>query len=132
MSDELATVVAYGYDLGGQATGWKVRETSFDGVLATDWAEDAEADELFEELPSFLPVLAGAADVHQYGDYEEPQYLLAVHVTEVRATQPISLVGLSRQQDTSAWDEELTAALQTLGLTPLQSAPAWLACAAYL
>ncbi|MBO2464034.1 hypothetical protein J4709_41340 [Actinomadura sp. LCR2-06] len=122
-------IVAYGYDLGGGTTGWKVREVDAVG-LTVAWAEDADASDSLEDLMPSARHLG--VELQPYGDDEEQQqYLLVTRVFIIHQTEVLDLTALTEPHDYPAWDEALRQALELVELTPIQRQPAWLGCSAF-
>jgi hypothetical protein len=149
-------ILAYGYDLGGEEGGWKVREAGEYGELTLPWLPDPEAEEdydLEELLERRLLDASGFTETYEdgregyfgresaakaalgvelesycMGDY--PMYVLATKVlTAYRGDcDVIDMAELSRPEILAGWDTKLSAALAALGMTPVQEKPAWLLC----
>jgi hypothetical protein len=149
-------ILAYGYDLGGDEE-WKIREAGEYGELPElPWFdEDDEEGEGFQEaaerrllaeLASFTETWSPASEgyfereeaakarlgvefeTYCSGDY--PSYLLATKVITVARgdVEHIDMVELVEAPNVHGWDAKLTAALQVLGLTPIQERARWLLC----
>ncbi|GGZ23733.1 hypothetical protein GCM10010387_16190 [Streptomyces inusitatus] len=140
----------------GDGDGWKVQETDeYGGLAELDWfdEEHPEADFCDAVERRLLAVLGGfteewTEDARNTGYYDRekaakarvhvkvethcsdgaPSYLLAVNVTTARRGDPvvIDVDDLTRSRLAADWDDLLAEALQALGLTPLQAAPAWI------
>lgn len=122
-------LLAYGYDLGGDANGWKVQETDEYGGLAVDWYDD-ETGDFREDVEAVLTrALPGhGLKLEEHCSDGATSYLLAVDVTTAYRGDPvvIDFEDLTRTQLAADWDDQLAAGLRALGLTPEQGAPAWL------
>lgn len=153
-------IVAYGYDLGGDESRWRVREAGEYGELPDlDWY-DPEGDDdgdfesaahrhLRAEIAGFteqwMPGSDGyfdrvrAADarvavrVESYGHHDFPQFLLVTTVIRVHwgETKELDFAALAAEPDAHGWDVTLSTALRALGLTPTQEQPRWLLCSSY-
>lgn len=155
MGQSTNAVLAYGYDLGGGDSEWKVRDAGEYGELPTlAWYTPDEDAEEFEEAAErrLLAQLTGFTETdwqadgffarereakarlgvefetYCSGDY--PMLLLVAHVTTVRRgdCERIDLVDLQQRPEQKDWDAKLTAALNVLGLTPTQERACWLLC----
>lgn len=124
MFDEQSGLIVYGYDLGGAATGWKVRETDPVG-LTTEWAYDEDVSALEEVMP---PVEHLGVGLQPYGNDRERQWLLAARTISTAPTEILDLTTLTGPHDHSACDAALSHALEVVGLTPFQKHPMWLGC----
>lgn len=126
MSALNSAIIAYGYDLGGAVTRWKVHEVDADGVLTVPWAQDPNPDDYLEDR---MP-LDGAAGVSvlRYGDDEDPQSILAAKWVRIGPTEVFDLALLPKPHQYADWDRRLARALELAGLTPLQRRPTWFAC----
>jgi hypothetical protein len=124
MFDEQSGLIVYGYDLGGAATGWKVRETDPVGLTA-EWAYDADVSSLEEIMP---PVEHLGVRLQPYGNDRERQWLLATQIISNAPTEILDLTVLTESHEHSAWDAALSHALDIVGLTPFQEHPMWLGC----
>ncbi|MER6816347.1 hypothetical protein ABT299_44390 [Spirillospora sp. NPDC000708] len=126
MSDLNSAIIAYGYDLGGAVTRWKVHEVDASGVLTVPWAQDPDPDDYLEDrMP--LDGTAGVS-VLRYGDDEDPQSILAAQWVRIGPAEVFDLALLPKPHHYAVWDRRLDKALKLAGLTPLQRHPAWLAC----
>lgn len=124
-------ILAYGYDLGGPDDTWHVQETTTWGsLLPRDWWDPRQDDPTFLEAAQARLAEAGVTGVtvrrhctHTYGEY-----LLVTHATVAHRGYPktLDLADLTRSQLAGDWDDQLTAALHALDLTPTQDAPGWL------
>lgn len=142
-------ILAYGYDLGDPAEGWKVKETGEYGSLNVPWfdPEDDEAD-FMDAVEKRLLASAGFTETdwrvdgyftrrsaalgsfgvevvsHCHHDY--PMFILAAHHITVHrgSVGTVDLGGLAALQEDA--DARLARVLTALGLTPTQQAPAWL------
>ena len=120
-------IVAYGYNLGGVDEGWKVREAGEYGDLELDWW-DPEGDDDFVDCAEERLKAAGVegVEVVRYCSTESNMWVLAsehvrVYRGWVETLDPAAMAG-PRPED----DARLLAAVDALGLTPLQESPAWL------
>lgn len=153
MSTSTDAVLVYGYNIGGGEIDWLVEETNDEyGELNLDWF-DSDGDKGFiEAAEERLLIAAGFTETdwrteghfqrkreaeaqigvkfesYCSGDY--PIHTLAAHVITVRRgdLEVLDLAALQRQPAENRWDDKLSAALRTLGLTPKQPEPAWLLC----
>lgn len=144
-------ILAYGYNLGGDDSGWEVAEADEYGGLTLDWL--AEDDDDFETA-AMNRLLAAAGftetdwqvdgyfkrkneaeknlgvgfETYCSGDY--PLYILAAKVITVSRgyVEPIDVTALQCEPVENHWDDKLRGALSTLGMTPKQEKPAWLLC----
>lgn len=151
-------ILAYGYDLGGDEEGWKVRETGEYGDLKLDWLADAgedgdEDNDVVEQMRKrLLAVVAGFTETdweadgyfdresdaenavgvgfESYCSGEYPMYVLAAKVITAKRgdCDVIDMAALSDPETLAGHDAKLSAALTALGITPAQGKPAWLLC----
>ncbi|WP_327359511.1 hypothetical protein [Streptomyces sp. NBC_01304] len=153
MGSSATAKLVYGYDLGGDDAGWKVKEKGEYGELSASWYE---TDSVEDALENALLAAAGFTDTWTPGDvgyYERrgaaleqfgvkivtycmldsPSYLLAAGQirAEEDSTTAIDLASLTTRPEREGWDAKLHTAIKTLGLTPEQAQPAWLLCSMY-
>jgi len=142
-------ILAYGYDLGGAADEWKIKETGEYGSLNLPWYDpeddatdfgsavekrllaaagftetDWKAEGYFERERAALATFGVHLVSHCSRDY--PMYILAAHhITSHRGwvgrVDPVEMAVLQGDADA-----RLARALTALGLTPTQEAPVWL------
>lgn len=148
-------VLLYGYDLGGRDD-WRLRGLGQYGEMPSlDWFDEDDdtvdfaraAEERlletvsgFHEAPTPEAWQDGYADrrkaaqrlvgvkVETYRSDAAPAYALAAHATVVHRgdVETIDPVDLAERPLLMNWDPRLAAALDALGLEPVQQAPAWL------
>ena len=149
-------ILAYGYDLGGDEGGWKVREAGEYGDLTLPWLpepEDFDDYDLATLLERRLLDASGFTETYEDGrpDYfarvraakealgvelesycmgDYPMYVLAAKaITAYRGDcDVVDMAELSRPETLAGWDAKLSAALAALGMPPVQEKPAWLLC----
>lgn len=154
MGQSTDAILAYGYDLGSNESGWKIREAGEYGELpALPWYgpqgdddfQSAAERRLLADIAGFTETdwqvdgyfarereakarLGVTFDTYCSGDY--PMYLLATHVTTVYRgdTEHIDPADMLRRPAAEGWDAKLTAAVTALGITPVQAEPQWLLC----
>jgi hypothetical protein len=144
-------ILAYGYDLGGDEDGWKVREAGKYGELELDWLD--EEDDFTEQAMDRIRAAAGftetdwqaegyfdrkhaaeaaaGVEIEMYCSDEAPMYLLAAKVHTVSRGHIKDAAALMAGADDATrreWDAKLAAAVAALGMTPVQEKPAWLLC----
>lgn len=143
-------ILAYGYNLGGDDSGWEVAQADEYGGLTLDWLD--EDDDFAAEAEKRLLAAAGFTEtdwqVDGYfarekaakeglgvkfesycsGDY--PLYVLAAKVITVSRgyVEHIDMTELVEAPNVHGWDDKLRGALEILGLTPKQESPRWLLC----
>lgn len=148
-------ILAYGYDLGGDEDGWKVREAGEYGELELDWLgeEDEDYEGFGEAAMARIRAAAGftetdwqaegyydrkhaaeklaGVEIETYCSDEAPMYLLAAKVHTVARGSIKDAAALMAGADDATrqeWDAKLAAAVTALGMTPVQEKPAWLLC----
>lgn len=150
--------LVYGYDLGGDNNGWKLQQTDKYGCLdveAIDWLE--EDDELAEKVEERLLATIGgftekwAPNVDGYWDRERAakervgvkivfyshsdysMHVLGIEVIDQDWSEGVvlDLPALAAMPEANGWDAKLAAAIEALGITPTQTQPGWILCAAY-
>lgn len=141
-------VLAYGYDLGGEE--WKVREVGEYGALTLPWFNEDDEDDFVTAAKKRLLVAAGfveddwqvdgyfarqreakdrlGVEFETYVSLDYPQYILAAKVITAGwgDSELVDVTALQCEPLENHWDDKLTAALKTLGLTPTQEQPGWL------
>ena len=148
-------ILAYGYDLGGDDSGWKIQQAGEYGELPTlPWfdPENEDGDDfqsaaerhLLAEIAGFTErwakgnegywdrekaAKAGVGvqfDSYCSGGY--PMFLLATKVITVHrgSVEDIDMAALAIEPEMNGWDDKLHAALTALGITPVQAEPRWL------
>ncbi len=150
MGQSTNAVLAYGYDLGGDESEWKIEEAGEYGAWEPDWHHDEETD-LISAAEQRLLESVGFAETYEdgadgyfrrereaqerlgvkfesycSGDY--PMWVLAAHkITVYRGdSEVIDPAELAALPERNGWDAKLQAAVKTLGITPKQAKPAWL------
>lgn len=142
-------MLVYGYNLGGDEGGWKVKETDEYDCLTLPWWDD-DSDDFASEVEARLLASVGfteewspdsgyydrkraaQAKVHvsleSYCSGEYPMWILAAHeITVWRGdVKVIDFDKLQTQAQAQDWDAKLSAAIDALGITPLQAFPEWL------
>ena len=155
MSTSTDGILAYGYDLGGEESEWKVEGAGEYGELPPlGWynpeADDADfmgaALETLLAAQGFTDVWVRGADnaayfanrkaaeaavgvdLECYCSNEFPMFLVAAKTIRVGRgrVKTIDWQALGRERVEQDWDGKLAAALSVLGLVPKQTAPAWL------
>lgn len=142
-------ILAYGYDLGGTDAGWKIAEAeevygwlpAWAGIAESDLA--ATADRLLLASVGFTEAYAQhlgyfvrqeearaqmGVELIAYCSIEYPQYLLAAHwIRCARGDHRIlNFPALERIAAEQGWAGKLQSALDTLGITPIQTESAWI------
>jgi hypothetical protein len=127
--------LAYGYHLGGYHNGWQVEEANHLGALKLPWYDDTDGDLGFAEA---VEERCGAVlrelhvELFVFG-YQTAEYVLALQhsgsVTHGWAS-PLTIRPLCLMPP-RPWAQNLTRALQLLGMTPRQKEPQWLTCVSY-
>lgn len=141
--------LVYGYDLGGDASEWLIRETGEYGGLAVDWYDIEAVDGIdFREAMVDRIKAAGLVDDDwdgflldgQPGDlrfvyysYEWGAHILATHEVESGSygSAVVDLAELAAHPDIPEWDAKLAAAIAAIGITPTQDRPRWILCSSY-
>lgn len=149
MGTSTDAILAYGYDLGSEEGEWQVGEIGEYGDLIVDWYDsEAEDPDFIEAVETKLLAAAGftetdwqvdgyfqrkrealagiGVEVISHCSHECPMYILAAHSTTAYRGSPKTIDPselLAMQKDA---DARLARALEVLGLTPTQEAPAWL------
>lgn len=149
MGTSTDAILAYGYDLGAEEDEWKVQEVGeYGGLNVGWWADEDEDGDFIEAAENRLLAANGFTETDwQVDGYfkrrdealaalgvaivshcsrEVPMYILAAHSTTAhrgspKTIDPSSLVALQEGADA-----RLARALEALGITPTQEAPAWL------
>lgn len=147
-------MLAYGYDLGGEEE-WKLQEAGEYGELPNlPWFDEEDEDgdgfqeaaerRLLAEIAGFTEEWSSSNegyhdrekaakarvgvgfDTYCSGDY--PMFLLAAKVITVYRgdVENIDVAELAVAPEMNGWDERLQAALQALGITPVQEKAKWL------
>jgi hypothetical protein len=150
-------ILAYGYDLGGDSSEWKVEGAGEYGELPDlDWYDPDDEDGDGFETVAITRLLASVADfteewepdaegyfdrqreaearvgvevrTHCSGDY--PGFILATKVITVYRgdVEQIDPAWMATAPGEGDWDAKLAAAIEALGITPLQEQPRWLLC----
>jgi hypothetical protein len=145
-------ILAYGFNLGGDESGWEVREANEFGGLELDWfdPDEDDGDAFTDAAKERLLAAAGFTETdwaaagyfdrereaelrvgvtfehHGYEDYILAARRFTVGQGDTKTIDPAALASNLADADT-----KLTAALATLGITPKQEKPAWLLCASY-
>ncbi|WP_043469014.1 hypothetical protein [Kitasatospora sp. MBT66] len=146
--------LAYGYNLGGDDSGWAVKQVDEDGSLAVTWPT-LNDDGVTEAVEAVLLAAAGFTEMDWRADgYFDRRcqakarvgvkivthcvpdcashVLAAMEITaELGETRPVDFARLAEQAQVEDWDGRLQRALDTLGLTPTQVRPQWLLCPYY-
>lgn len=155
MSTSTDAILAYGYDLGGEASDWKICDTGEYGELPElPWYNPDDEDDDFQsaaerhllaQLADFTETDWRADGYHErikeararvgvtfdtYCHIDHPMRLLAAHtITMSRGyTEIINPTDLAAMPAAHDWDAKLAAAVTALGITPLQARPAWILC----
>lgn len=136
MTTNTDAILAYGYDLGGEEEGWKLKGLDKYGELPDlDWyVQDEDDDEGFDERAN--DVLVGTVPgvtVEVYCSGSSPIFLLTAKAITVRRghCEVIDWRKLEDERVAKNWDLKLQSALGALGLVPKQSEPAWLLVSYY-
>jgi hypothetical protein len=134
MGVETDGILAFGYDLGSEDEGWKVREVDeYGGLVGTAWHDPDDEDPDFEAKMADVLERAdvpGNVTVKTHCSDGSPQFILAAKViTANRGTPvPLDLSALDANAAEQCWGDQLEAAFDALGLTPTQPRPRWLLC----
>lgn len=148
-------ILAYGYDLGNEEK-WLVEGTTSEfGDLNVTWYDPDADDDFVEAATRRLLTAAGftetydgtdgyftrlheaekqlPTEVRMHGYDEAPGYYLTTKTTAVDQgdVRVLDLPKLAREPFTNDWDDKLSAALNALGLTPMQPHASWLLMADY-
>lgn len=153
MGTSTNAILAYGYDLGGDESEWKVEQAGEYGSLPRlDWFDPDGDDGFVTAVEEWLLAAAGFSETdwradgyfdrkreaeatvgvkfasYCSGDY--PMWIIAAKVITVHRgdVKTLDLDALAREPAEHCWDEKLDAAMRTLGLTPTQDRPKWLLC----
>ena len=148
MSTSTDGILVYGYNLGGDDSGWEVTEADEDGEFEPEWADedgdlitgaeekllaaagftetDYRADGYYDRKRDAEARVGVEMESYCSGDY--PMWLLAAHKVVVSRgdVKEIDFAALEAQRVAEDWDAKLQAALAVLGITPKQDAPKWL------
>lgn len=145
-------ILAYGYNLGGDESGWEIAEAGEYSGWEPAWfdADDEEGDDLASAAETVLLTTSGfietdyrvegyferkreaearvGVELKSYCSGDYPMYILAAHtITVARGSiKEIDFPLLEAARIEQDWDGKLTAALTVLGATPKQDAPKWL------
>lgn len=146
-------ILVYGYDLGSDASEWKVREADEYGGLTLDWYGEDD-DDFWGAAEKRLLATAGFTEtdctVDGYFDREReakarmgvefdsycsdgyPMFVLAAKGSVLTAyrgdCKHVDMVDLVEAPSVNGWDDKLRAALAVLGMTPTQERAQWLLC----
>lgn len=151
MGQSTNAMLVYGYNLGGGEDDWHVEEATGEyGELKLDWYDEDSEDGFIEQAVARLLRAAGftetdwradgyfarkreaekglGVEFESYCSGDYPIYTLAAHVITVHRgdCELLNLDQLARMPAENGWNDKLTAALRTLGITPKQAEPAWL------
>lgn len=151
-------ILAYGYDLGGEEEFKVREVDEYGGLLpgTGDWAPDPEAEEdydLIEMAERHLLEASGFTETYEdgrdgyfgresaakealgvefaaYCSDESTMYVLAAKVLTANRgyVQDAGVFILAAEAARPEMDRKLRAALEVLGITPVQEKPAWLLC----
>lgn len=152
MGNSADAMLMYGYNLGGDDTGWEIVELDEDGCLDRsrlawlddDRTEDAEthllasvgfaeddwrAEGYFERKQAAERRVGVTFKNHCSGD--SPMLVMSAHTitADWGNAQTIDLTALAQLVVDEGMDAKLAAAITALGMTPKQQSPAWLLCA---
>ena len=135
MGQATDAILAYGYNLGGADSEWKLTGLGEYGELATDWWDDgecAQADEadFATALTSWIggDVRDVGVEVVTYCSESSPMYLLAATQITVKRgyVHEVTPETLGSAEDRARWDELLDRHVAALGIRPVQERPGWL------
>lgn len=145
-------ILAYGYNLGGDDSGWEIEQAGEYGDWEPSWI-DTDAEEIIDiavviedQLLASVGFTEGDWEVDGYHDRKRdaqtrlgvelktycsdnsPMYLLCAHsITAYRGhVKTIGFAELDKQRVEQDWDAKLKRATEALGVTPKQAAPSWL------
>ncbi|GAA2623751.1 hypothetical protein GCM10010399_63770 [Dactylosporangium fulvum] len=146
--------IAYGYNLGGKEGGWKLAGAAEYGTFDFDWTEGGYAFE--QDATDRLIVAAGfteardegkpdwyrrrrevekglGVEIQRSGHHEYPGWMLVATGSHKRVewadAMVLDLFGM--EQAPHEWFERCTAAVEALGITPIQDGPRWLVFPSY-
>jgi hypothetical protein len=140
-------MLAYGYDLCGEP--WKFREVGEYDEPVLPWYDEDSDDGFIEQAEARLLAAHGLTgtweddgyydrkeqaqaragvefDSYCHGEY--PMWLLAAKVITVYRgdSKVLDLPALMADPAEKGWDDQLAAAIETLGITPTQDKPGWI------
>lgn len=125
-------ILAYGYALGGGDDGWKVQGAGEFGELpaAVDWYDPDEDDDFESAAMDRLRAAGVGVEVVAYCSHAYPMFFLAAKSFNVAQghTKGIDMAELLQASQSGDWDAKLQAALEALGITPLQERPSLHLC----
>ena len=141
-------ILVFGYNLGGDESGWEIEQAGEDGEWEPEWVDedgdvidgaekrlltaagftetDWQADGYHERRREAQARVGVELESYCSGDY--PMYLLAAHrITVYRGdVKTIDFAALEAQRVSEDWAGKLRRAVEALGITPKQAEPAWL------
>lgn len=154
MGDSPYAHLAYGYNLGGKEGGWKLQGADEYGTFDFDWTEGGYG--FADDVAARLIVAAGftetreegkpdwyrrrreaenalGVEVERSGHHEHPGWMLVATGSQRRVEWADAMVLDLRELEhpPNEWFEHLTAAVETLGITPTQDWPKWLVFPSY-
>lgn len=102
----------------------KRRLIAASGFTETNDGSDGYYDRLWEAEEAL------EVEFESYCSGESPMYILAAKVITVPRghVEALDLAAMATDPAEQGWDDKLSAALTTLGITPKQQEPAWLLC----
>lgn len=134
MGQATDAILAYGYDLGGADSEWKLAGLSKYGELTADWWDESE--DLGEDADFATALIAWiggdvrdvGVEVVTYCSESSPMYLLAATQITVRRghLHEVTPETLGAPEDRARWDELLDRHVAALGIRPVQERPGWL------
>lgn len=156
MGESSTGILAYGYYLGGEEDGWKIKNLGKYGEWLPSWLERDEIDDpddidIIDECEKRLLVVLGEfteTDWRAEGYYERkraaearsgveiqfcshhdyPGYILGAGGESVGdyGLMAVDLPGLADRKIKEGWDDRLRRACEALGIEPEQEQPQWL------
>lgn len=135
----MTTLVAFGYDLGGDAAGWKLRDFELGMIIADlelPWFDESHSDEIdvVDMINAELQVWEPGQSfitTQRYVSYDYPRIALVISSTVLNyahgnAARSVSRALIESDDRLDVWNVQLQIALRHLGLKPTQSRAEWL------
>lgn len=139
MSTSIDALLAFGYDLGGDDSGWKLRDAEPGMILADfnlSWYDENQSDDV--SIPELITLELQEWQIGQtfitaqeYVSYDYPRTAVVITSSVITyrhgaAACNVSPKLLESDDHLDAWNAQLKLALDHLGLKPAQPRAEWL------
>lgn len=139
MSVQVSALMSFGFDIGGESSGWKLKEADAHGLWCpTGWyapSEQDEADAIARSAELMLKEVGlgevGFLPYRAVG--ERAGWIMATWGIRAKFDQvtPVGLPWIQHERVANDWDSKLWQACEALDITPKQETPDWLLTTVY-